>query len=171
MSSAPSQQIMFRETQKFSQVWIMVVIYAAVLLVWFGFFQQIIFGKPFGTNPGPDWLMWLLWLLIGIGLPVLFHSLTLIVEVREDCVHIQYVPFINRQIPFDEIETFQARSYQPIREYGGWGIKGWSSKKIAYNVKGNQGVELELINGQRIMIGSQKAEELALAIAHQKGSG
>ena len=59
---------------------------------------------------------------------------------------------------------------QPILEYGGWGIryspfgKGW-----AYNVRGNQGVQLELANGQRILVGSQRADELARAIGQAKG--
>jgi hypothetical protein len=42
--------------------------------------------------------------------------------------------------------------------------KGW-----AYNVRGNRGVQLELANGKRILIGSQRAEELAGAIGEAKG--
>jgi hypothetical protein len=38
-----------------------------------------------------------------------------------------------------------------------------------YNVSSNQGVQLELANGQRILIGSQRAEELAQAIGQAKG--
>jgi hypothetical protein len=35
---------------------------------------------------------------------------------------------------------------------------------LAYNVSGNRGVQLELVNGKSILIGSQRAGELALAI-------
>ena len=35
---------------------------------------------------------------------------------------------------------------------------------VAYNVSGDKGVELTLADGRKVMIGSQKAEELALAI-------
>ena len=65
---------------------------------------------------------------------------------------------------------WEARTYRPLLEYGGWGIryapfgKGW-----AYNVHGSQGVQLELTNGKRILIGSQRAEELARAIGEAKG--
>jgi hypothetical protein len=68
-----------------------------------------------------------------------------------------------------EIVSWDARTYRPILEYGGWGIryspfgKGW-----AYNISGNQGVQLELMNGKRILIGSQRAEELARTIAEAK---
>ena len=38
----------------------------------------------------------------------------------------------------------------------------------AYNVSGNEGVQLELTNGKRILIGSQRADELADAIKRAK---
>jgi hypothetical protein len=35
----------------------------------------------------------------------------------------------------------------------------------AYNVSGNRGVEITLANGKRVLIGSQRSDELAAAIA------
>jgi len=158
------KESMFREVQKFGQRWVWLLVYGIAALTWYGFVQQIIFGQPFGSNPAPDWMMWLIALLFGIGLPVFFHRLRLIVEVQDDHIYIRYVPLATRQIPFAEIERYQVRTYQPIKEYGGWGIRGWSPDKIAYNVSGNRGVELELHGGRKIMIGSQRPEELAQAI-------
>jgi hypothetical protein len=167
MVTTLTDEVAFFEEQKIRHVWwVMLLIYGVAALMWYGFIQQIILGQPFGTNPGPDWLMWLLWILFGIGLPLLFYNMTLIVEVRNDHLLIRYVPFVNRQIPFTEVRGLEARTYQPIKEYGGWGIRGWGNRR-AYNVRGNQGVELELENGQMIMIGSQKPQELALAITSQ----
>jgi hypothetical protein len=110
-------------------------------------------------------MIWLFWLLIGIGLPLLFVYMKLIVEVRHDGVHIRYVPFVSRLIPYEEIQGHEARSYKPIREYGGWGIRWWGGKRTAYNVSGDQGVELTLRSGDRIMIGSQRANALDEAIS------
>ena len=45
---------------------------------------------------------------------------------------------------------------------------GWGGKRGAYNVSGDQGVELELRGGNRIMIGSQRADALAEAISAQR---
>ncbi len=56
-----------------------------------------------------------------------------------------------------------------MKEYGGWGVKGWSKDKMAYNVSGDRGVELTLKDGRRIMLGSQRAEELAGAIEAARG--
>ena len=157
--------IPFREVQKIGHVWwIMLIIYAVAGLMWYSFIQQVLLGRPFGTNPGPDWLVWLFWLLFGIGLPALFHNMKLIVEVTDNHLSIRYVPFVNRRLPFSEIRSCEVRTYQAIKEYGGWGIRGLFGSDRAYTVSGNQGVDLELQPGQHIMVGSQKATELALAI-------
>jgi hypothetical protein len=68
-----------------------------------------------------------------------------------------------KHIPFSEIRKAEAVTYRPIRDYGGWGIRsgpeGW-----AYNVRGNRGVRIEYQDGNKFLIGSQKAEELEQAI-------
>ena len=155
----------FREVQRFRQWWIWLIVYGIAALMWWGFVQQIILGRPWGTNPASDWMMWLIWLLFGIGFPIFFHSVKLIVEVDDEGVSVRYPPLATRQFDFADIERFEARTYKPVKEYGGWGIKGWSLNRIAYNVSGNQGVELTLRDGRQVMLGSQRPQELASAIA------
>ncbi len=167
--SAESRYVVFREVQRFRQWWVWLLVYGIAAFSWYGFVQQIVLGRPFGSNPAPDWMMWLLVLLFGIGLPLFFHRLKLIVEVREDHIRIRYAPLTTREIPLAEIKRYEARTYQPIREFGGWGIRGWSKRKrMAYNVSGDRGVELELEDGREIMIGSQNPERLAQAIEAQQ---
>ena len=55
------------------------------------------------------------------------------------------------------------RTYSPMREYGGWGIRFGKSGK-AYNIKGDEGLQLVFKNGKRLLIGSQKSQELAQAV-------
>lgn len=154
----------FKEVQWMRQVWwVTLIILVAAGLGWLGFVEQIIFRRPYGTNPGPDWLVWLLWLGMGIGLPALFLNLRLVVEVRVDQLWVQYVPFIKRQIPFTDIEQVEAITYRPLRDYGGWGVRGWGSRQ-AYTVSGNRGVQLTLRAGHRLLLGSRRADELAQAI-------
>ena len=92
-------------------------------------------------------------------------------EVRPSRVDIRYRPLVNRSIAVSDIEQVKARTYKPIQEYGGWGIRGWPGQRIAYNVSGDQGVELLLRDGRSVMIGSQQPETLALAISAQLGRG
>jgi hypothetical protein len=155
----------FREVQRFRQWWIWLLVYGIAIFSWYGFIQQIILGQPFGSNPAPDWAMWLIWVLFGIGFPLFFHTVKLEVTVLEDCVQIRYVPLASRRIPFQEIERFVVRTYSPIREFGGWGLRWGGRNRRAYNVSGNRGVELTLRDGGRVMLGSQRPEELDQALA------
>jgi hypothetical protein len=63
----------------------------------------------------------------------------------------------------------EVRTYSPLREYGGWGIRG-PRKRRAYNVSGDEGVQLVLVDGCVVLIGSQRANELADPIAPARES-
>ena len=163
--SEQALDIRFREEQRFAQWWIWLLLLALSAFAWWGFYQQIILGQPFGSNTGPDWVVWLTFLLLGIGMPALFASIRLIVTVGGDQITINYRPFTTRCIGFEEIESHEARTYKPIKEYAGWGLKGWSVDRMSYSVSGRDGVELTLRDGKRVMIGSLKAQQLADAIS------
>lgn len=153
----------FHEEQRFRQPWVWVLVLGIAAVQWWGWVQQIVLGQPFGSNPGPDWMMWLFLVLFGAGLPLFFAVLRLVVEVRDDGVWLRYIPLTRRIITFDQIERCEPLEYQPLRQYGGWGIRGLGSNR-AYNVSGSQGVRLHLRNGDMVLIGSQRSQELALAI-------
>lgn len=100
---------------------------------------------------------------VGIGLLVWFATLE--TEVRQDGLYIRYIPFHRHFKSFkaEELSEYHARTYRPILEYGGWGIRyGWRGR--AYNVSGNRGVQLVFRNGRRVLIGSSKPSELEAAI-------
>jgi len=78
-------------------------------------------------------------------------------------LYIRFFPLTHQEIPFKDIVSCEVRTYSPIREFGGWGIRYGRGTK-AYNVSGNRGIQLELSNGKRVLIGSQRPEELAGAI-------
>ncbi len=159
--------VIFREVQYMRRVWwVMLLVLGIAAMMWWGFFQQMVLGQPWGSSPGPDWMMGLFWLIFGIGFPLAFYNMRLIVEVGSEGIAINYVPLKKTRIDLSNIDTVEARSYKPLLEYGGWGIRGGSNRR-AYNVSGSQGVELTLHDGRLIMIGSQKAQELALAIQSQ----
>ena len=104
-----------------------------------------------------------LMMLMGVANLTLFYKMALVVEVREDGLHYSFFPFIRRTIAFENIAHCEARSYNPLKEYGGWGVRYGRSGK-AYNVSGQRGVQLELATGERLLLGSQRPEELAAAI-------
>ena len=157
--------VLFREVQRFRDVWwIMALVFGVAALQWWVFLGQIVGGVPAGNRPAPYVVVLLIWLLFGIGLPVFFLLLRLEVEVTPSAVLIRYAPLFTREIGRNEIAGVEALTYGPLREFGGWGIRGWGGR-VAYNVRGNQGVELTLRDGRRVLIGTQRAAELAAAIA------
>ncbi len=90
----------------------------------------------------------------------------LIVEVRDDGVYVRFTPFQRRfrGFPAEEIVGAAARTYRPLRDYGGWGIRLAPGGRRAYTVAGNRGCELVLADGRRIMLGSRDPERLEGAI-------
>lgn len=155
----------FHEVQRFRQVWIWALLAPPVIVAWFGFIQQIVFGIPFGTKPGPDLALWLVWLLVGIGVPVLFWKAKLEIRVHDDRLNYHWFPILNRSVPLSDIKSATARTYRPIREYGGWGLRyGGKKKGWAYNIRGDRGVFIECHDGKCFLLGSEEADKLADAI-------
>jgi hypothetical protein len=152
----------FRETQWLvkSHGWLVPLIAIAPIVGWWSFVQQIVLHRPFGNNPGPDWMVWLMWALIGLVMPVLLLAVRMTVRVSADGLRVTYFPFLKRTIPFDAIRSCEAVTYR-WTDFGGWGIR-WSSKHgLAYTVGGNQDVRLELAGNKRRLVGSRRALELA----------
>jgi len=141
---------LFEEKQKFTQWWLWVILLSF----------PIISVGPFDDNE-----INIYHVLIGLAIPLLFYLFELKIKVNEDGFHYKFFPFHLKfhVIKIDEIESFKAMEYSPLKEYGGWGIR-YGFKGKAYNVRGNKGVKIFLKNGTNIMFGSQKHKELANAL-------
>ncbi len=159
--------IHFREEQRFRQLWLLAMMGVPALLIFYGAYRQLALGRPWGNNPMPDvglalflagYLLFLFW----------FLGLKLVTEVRDQELYIKFVRLWRaRRIPLDQIRQATALTYSPILDYGGWGIR-WGRNGMAYNVSGDRGVLLELASGKKVLVGSQRAEDLARAIEERK---
>jgi hypothetical protein len=154
----------FSEVQQFRQIWFILLMLLVAATGWAAFVVQIIMGIPFGNNPGPDGLVWGIFIVIGIILPWFMFSLRLETTVTATHLHIRFFPLLRRTIELRDIVTVEACTYRPLAEYGGWGIRWSPANGMAYNVSGNHGVRLALRDGKKLLIGSQRAEELASTI-------
>ena len=153
----PPDTPVFEEHQRFRQPWLWAVLLMACLLA-----ANAALGAVLGRR-GTPWVV--LPALLPVLLAILLYSLDMHVRVDGQAVSVRYSPLWGTRISLADIASCEARSYRPILEYGGWGVRycpfggGW-----AYNVSGNRGVQLVLANGRRVLIGSQRPEELAGAI-------
>ena len=137
---------LFEENQKFTQWWLWVILLSF----------PIISVGPFDEND-----INIYHVLIGLALPIIFYLFELRIKIKEDGLYYQFFPFHLKfhEIKMDEIESFKAMEYSPLKEYGGWGIR-YGFKGKAYNISGNKGVKIFLKNGTNIMFGSQKYKEM-----------
>lgn len=151
--------IHFEERQTFRQPWLLALMLGVL----------VVLVLALALTPDTPALLWLILLAPGLAFLLLF-SIKMSVQVDDEAVRIRYFPLWRKTIPLADIARFEPRVYRPILEYGGWGIRYGFSHGWAYNVRGNWGVQLELVNGQRILIGSQRSDELAQAIRTAKGT-
>ena len=162
--------ILFRENQRFRQAWLWLLLLIIAASVWFGFIAQIILRKPLGMRPAPDLLIIIFWAFFGLFFPLFFCSLNLTVEVRID--GLGRIDSTNHRtfqtIHFEEIKQYYVRTYSALKDYGGYGVR-YGKKGKAYNVSGNKGIQLELIDGKRILFGSLRPEEFIQALSEAMG--
>jgi len=166
----------FLEVQQFRQIWVWVLILPIALYFLFsmgpGIYQQLVLGQPWGRKPVSNTTLVIvgcLSALASLGVPLLLYFIKLITRVTHDHIEVYFYPFKREQIPFENIVISESRTYNAISEYGGWGIRTGRNGK-AYNVSGNQGVQLELTDGKKLLIGSQRSDELAELIKQKRKS-
>lgn len=151
----------FSETQRFRQQWIILLMLLLNGLAVLGIVLQVFLDTPFGNNPMPDIG---LWILLGICslLTLLILTSTLTTKVDVHGITIQFFPFHRkpRVFPFEAISSWTVREYSPLWEYGGWGLRFNFNGDTCYNVSGKIGLEIKLQNGDKVMIGTQRGDEL-----------
>lgn len=150
----------FKEAQRFTQPWIIVLVVISGLVP-----LLIIFSHYFDDESSVSNVE--LYSIIGITafFSVFIFLFKLNTRIDETGIHYQFIPFHFKlkTIPWNSIEKAYVRKYDAITEYGGWGLKGgffWrKSKGVAINVSGDIGIQLELKNGKKILIGTNQVEK------------
>lgn len=132
-------------------------------LVWW--FQE----APDPAGPGLGWspettLIALLGLLLPAVAVVLLLRMTTEVSPSMVRVWFGWIPSYRRTVPIAAVRRLEVVTYRPLADYGGWGIRSGRDGERVLNARGNRGVRLELSDGTRLLIGSQRPEDLALAI-------
>lgn len=62
-------------------------------------------------------------------------------------------------IPFADVTGIESVTYRPLKEFGGWGMRGGKQKR-AWTARGDQAVVLSTDDGRRIYIGSDEPSKL-----------
>jgi len=147
----------FKEEQRFTQLWLILLIIFSIIV------PVAIILKKAKSMESSELIIALSVVILAPAVIFLFKLKT---RIDEKGIHYQFIPFHlkTKLILWSDINKIYVRNYDPISEYGGWGIKGgglWNKKKgIAINVKGDVGIQLVVKNGQKILIGTQLRDEV-----------
>lgn len=154
------QEIVFTERQKFNQWWLWLILVGINMIFLFGLLKQLILGQQFGNNPLSNTGLALLSLGF-LAFTLLFYKLGLYTKIDKHGIYFRFIPFHNafQFHPWGKITRIQITTFNGLKDYGGWGIRG-GRNGIAYTVSGNTGIDIELINDKKILIGTRKAKEV-----------
>lgn len=87
-------------------------------------------------------------------------------QLTVEGVRVRFAPIQHewRLIPWLQVRRAYVRTYAPLREYGGWGIRTFGGESEAYNAWGNQGLQLVLTTGEHLLIGTQQPQAIQQVI-------
>ena len=95
----------------------------------------------------------------------------LLVEVRRDELFfgLGSAKVFRKHVRYEDIERLEPVRYHPLREFGGWGVRGFGDKQ-AWTARGDQAVVLHLADGRRLYVGSDHPQRLAERIRTVAGT-
>ena len=149
----------YREEQRMRQWWLWTLLLVIAGGALYTFISQILYGNPVGDHPMPDYGVYLL-LIFSYALVFLFLKLKLVTEIDSNGIQMQYIPFLKRSYDWEDIDSTEIVSYGFV----GYGIRYSFKYGTVYNTSGNIGLAVNLKNGKRFIIGTQRADEIEALI-------
>ena len=150
---------LFYEKQYFRQWWILIIFIGINGLVLYGSITQIGMGITFGDKPMSDMGLLILTVLLiafTICFTIFFFLQKLVTKIDEAGIHYKFMPYHKtwRTIAWDNITTVEVKKYNPVFDYGGWGLRTG-----CVTMSGNKGIYVRF-NNDSLMIGTKKAVEV-----------
>ncbi len=157
----------YREEQYFAW-WLYAVLAAMVVIGWLAIAlpQNSVVpgavGAPVARSRIP------LSFLVGLFLPpvLVVGVLRMTTEVTASTCRVWFgiVPTYRRAILLEEIRRVEIVRYRPIRDHGFWGVRTTKDGERIWTARGDRGVRVHLADGSRVLIGSQRPEDLAAVL-------
>lgn len=155
-----ASDIQFSEVQKFRQIWIQILVGLGFCLLFFALGYQLIRQEPIFSFSSLA--------LIGIvlsGFTAFVYKSHLDTKIDRIGIQYRFFPFqlAHRQITWEQVDEVCIREYDALIEYGGWGAR-YSNRGNACIVSGKYGLQMELSDGRKILISTQRPIELETII-------
>ncbi|MGB3144528.1 MAG: hypothetical protein WBB24_10495 [Maribacter sp.] len=157
-------EILFKETQKFTQWWLWVLLLLPVFIFMFQLIEPIFLSDA--NNSGNLSLSIILpsgiWYgIMGYLLVLLFFLFSkLETKITADQIQLKHLIFVKKSFRWKDIEAAELIRYGFV----GYGIRLSIKYGTVYNVKDNKGLRITLKNGKKYLVGTQKPEELEVVV-------
>lgn len=125
-------------------------------------------GQPVKTPLHPALHFLLLFSALCSAIVFLLLKLETKIDSTGIFIRFSFIPGSRKQWNWGDIQRAYIRTYKPVTEYGGWGIRYTFRNGRAFNVSGKTGLQLELKNGKKVLIGTQQEAELNKVLAYLK---
>ncbi|MDR0422535.1 MAG: hypothetical protein LBH72_05955 [Proteiniphilum sp.] len=171
------KEVYFFERQRQRQWWLWLILTGISLMFVAGSIRQIGFNKPFGNNPVSDaGLISRTAILALFTFAFLAGSLKTL--INREGIYVRLTPFMFRYkfYGWESISAVHIRKYNPLGEFGGWGLRRRHSGIICCTVSGKTGLEFVLKNGKRMLVGTRQPDHLKTVLINlgrmeQEGNG
>lgn len=148
-------ELLFKEKQKFTQWWLWLIMTGIAGFFLYGIVVKIISERKFSDDLMLNMGLILVSLFI-FGLIYFMWYLTLITEINSEGIKMNFIPFLKKDIKWNDIKSAKIVNYGFV----GYGIRYGSTYGTVYNTNGKMGLAIELKDGKKFVIGTQKEKEL-----------
>lgn len=83
-------------------------------------------------------------------------------EIDAKAIHINFIPFKKKRFEWTAVQAAEVIDYGFV---GGWGIRLGTKYGTVYNTQGSEGLWLTLKDGNQVLIGTQRKEEIQKFLA------
>lgn len=146
----------FKEVQKFTQWWLWLILIVIFLIPIYGLYRQIIQNEKFGDKPISDKGL-VIAAVISFTILILFWLTKLTTEINCNEFIFKFSPFYRKVVQWKDVKSAKVLNYGFA---GGYGIRLFTKYGTVYNTRGNKGVAIELNDGTKFLVGTQKMKEL-----------
>lgn len=155
-------EVLFFEKQRFNQWWVRVLFIVVNGLALTGIYFNLQNDATIASEEANNSSLVVV-ACVGIIFTFIFFLFRLDTQIKADGIYVRFWPLrLNyRHYSWENLSKSYVREYSPLGEYGGWGIRYTiSGAGKAYNISGKIGLQLEFTTGKKVLIGTQKGEEI-----------
>lgn len=163
------KEITFSERQRFSNWILWLILLSISVAAWFWFIGSVVLQTSSelaaGENLTPAWFIVLVWVILGVAVPVFVYMLRFDLKIENAEIKLQYFPFHMKPkvLQIKQIQNYKIVRFDALGDYGGWGVRK-KKNTIGYITASGRGVIVLLEDNMQLTLGTDQPKDLYIAI-------